>query len=76
MAADGGLSVAGKATTLDRLPADLDAAFEAMGAKGSRADQTVVIVSGPTIAYGTFMSLMSALNEAGWTRNATATIGR
>ncbi|MDO8297795.1 MAG: hypothetical protein Q7T19_15315 [Caulobacter sp.] len=76
VAADGVLSVAGKPTTLDRLPADLDAAFKAMGAEGGRADQTVIIVSAPTMAYETFMGLMNVLSAAGWYRIGAATVGR
>lgn len=76
VAADGGLSVAGKPTTLDRLPADLDAAFKAMGAEGRRADQTVMIVSAPTMTYETFMGLMNVLSAAGWSRFGAATVGR
>jgi biopolymer transport protein ExbD len=76
VAADGELSIAGAPTTLERLPADLDAAFKRMGVQGGRADQTVMIVSGPTITYGTFMGLMNVLSAAGWTRIAAATVDR
>ena len=75
VAADGGLTVAGKATTLDRLPADLDAAFDAIGARGDRAGQTVMIVAEPTITYGTFMGLVGALRGAGWTRIGEIMVG-
>ncbi len=54
VADDGALSVAGAPTTLERLPADLDAAFKRLGATGKRADQTVMIVGGPTITYGDY----------------------
>lgn len=75
VADDGALSVAGAPTTLERLPADLDAAFKRLGATGKRADQTVMIVGGPTITYGTVMGLVLALKAAGWTRIGEATVG-
>lgn len=68
VAADGGLVVAGKATTLDRLPADLDVAFKGMGEQGDRADQTVIIVAGPAVSYVTFMGVVGSVIGAGWIR--------
>lgn len=68
VAADGGLNVAGKPTTLDRLPADLDAAFKDMRVQGDRADQTVIIVAGPAVSYVTFMGVVGAVIGAGWIR--------
>lgn len=65
---DGAIAINGHATDLERMPADLDKAFRAMGAATDNRQQAVVIWADPDLPKSDFDPILDRLKAGGWSK--------
>ncbi|HJV42946.1 hypothetical protein [Caulobacter sp.] len=72
----GAIKISNRATSVERLPSELDARFRALGAKADKREQTIVIWADPDVPKSDLDRVLERLKAGGWTRIQLSRVAR